>query len=602
MKKIPIPFLVRKTLPLVYTLAVLLTILIVFVGYSTWRQISQVLSDQFNQQQLILARKISDHVQNQMTHLQITLLGLRQIWEKELFDIVLQPERIFSPFQNLMPGDLLAIMALDRDGRVIGQVRSPEWTAGSIPLPLTPTLIPYRESESGDHRVWVGRTMAQGGKWVLPMAVPFENKRQDQIAGALVFIIDAIHMAKKADEGVISGKSGYPWIINSNGIFMDHFDPEFVGRNIFVVRGLKNPRISYKKIDDLTRNELLKKKEGTSTYVTGWHRELIKVTDKLVAYTPIPFYETPDRKGQKRLGPAAEFWSVAVVAPVKEVSGLVRSLIMDQAFLIVIFQLIVIFSTGLFVFISNRWSRYLKIEVDNKTEELRRSQEKLVHSERLAAVGSMAGHVSHEIKNPLMAIGGLAGQLKRSPQLGEKEKAKLEIITSEIARLEKILIDVRDFTRPTIPKKSKAQINDMVRDQVHLFNPLFTEQHIEVKTELAPSLPEFNFDPEQIKQVLLNLTKNAVEAMPEGGSLTLATERDQDSVLIRITDTGPGIEPEIKENLFRPFITNKKKGTGLGLAVSYKLIQDHNGDIRVETSPRGTTMTVVLPLENESDI
>ena len=209
----------------------------------------------------------------------------------------------------------------------------------------------------------------------------------------------------------------------------------------------------------------------------------------------------------------------------------------------------------------------------------------------------MASHISHEIKNPLIAIGGLAGQLKRSPVQGEKEKDKLDLITTEISRLEKILVEVRDFTRPTTPHKIKSQINHLVTDLIQLFNPMFAGRQIKVKTDLSPDLPEFLFDPEQIKQVLLNLTKNAVEAMPEGGTLSLHTERDQNSVLIRISDTGKGMDSKIKEQLFQPFVTNKKKGTGLGLAVSYKLVQDHNGDIRVDSSEQGTTMTVVLPLE-----
>ncbi len=288
---------------------------------------------------------------------------------------------------------------------------------------------------------------------------------------------------------------------------------------------------------------------------------------------------------------------MALVVPIEEVSGLVRSLNFQQALLIGICLLCIIIVTGLWIFMAYRWSEYLKIEVDNKTDELQKSQEKLIQSERLAAVGSMASHISHEIKNPLIAIGGLAGQLKRSPVQGEKEKDKLDLITTEISRLEKILVEVRDFTRPTTPHKIKSQINHLVTDLIQLFNPMFAGRQIKVKTDLSPDLPEFLFDPEQIKQVLLNLTKNAVEAMPEGGTLSLHTERDQNSVLIRISDTGKGMDSKIKEQLFQPFVTNKKKGTGLGLAVSYKLVQDHNGDIRVDSSEQGTTMTVVLPLE-----
>jgi two-component system, NtrC family, sensor histidine kinase HydH len=598
MKKISFPILLNKSMPVVYFLALLLTLLIVVVGYTISKKIHGVITQQFNTQQLILARKISDQVQNQIAYLQTTLLGLRQIWELEIDENIHQPENIFFPFQKLTSGDLLAILAQDKEGRVIAQVRDSHWTPKAIPLPSPISLTRYLESDQVKNWVWVGRTFSLEGKWILPLAVPTQKRgAKPVIDGALFFIVDAIQIAQKADRGVISGSSGYPWIINSQGIFLDHFDPNFVGRNIFVVRGLKNPNISYKKIDDLTRDQLLKRKEGTSTYVTGWHRELIAVTNKLVAYTPIPFYETPDRNLRSEPIVADEFWSVAVVAPEEEVSGLVRNLNYLQAILFGIFQIIIIVSTGIFVFFSNRWSQYLKTEVSRKTEELKKSQDKLVQSERLAAVGSMASHVSHEIKNPLIAIGGLAGQLKRSTVLGEKEKGKLDLITNEISRLEKILVEVRDFSRPTTPAKIKSQLNPIIEDLIQLFNPLLNEQQIKINLLLDPDLPEFSFDPEQIRQVLINLTKNAIEAMPNGGMLTLVTGKVEDAVLIRVSDTGKGFDPLVRENLFRPFITTKKKGTGLGLAVSYKLIQDHNGDIQVESSEQGTTMTVRLPIE-----
>lgn len=599
MKKETRPYLLSKlseALPVVYGLALILTVLLVYFGYSASRRISETVTHQFNQQQLILARKISGHVQNQISHLQIILLGLRTTWEMGRAYQKDQAESLFSAYRLLLGGDVLTVLLLDRKGEVM-------MTSGwSVPqgeglhLPRPEELAPYAEKKD---RVWVGRTRKIKNQWVLLLAVPYQSQRKekgDLREGWLVFVVDAIRIAKKADEGVVSGSSGYPWIINSQGIFLDHFDPGFIGQHIFVVRGLKNPNISYKKIDDLTRNELLQKKEGTSTYVTGWHREKIAVTQKLVAYTPIPFYENPERTV-----PSEEFWSVAVVAPVEEVSGMVRQITLYQVVLFGIFQTVVVFSTGLFVYLSSRWSRMLKVEVDQKTEELRKSQEKLIHAERLAAIGSMASRVSHEIKNPLIAIGGLAAQLKRSPQVGDKEKGKLEIITSEISRLEKLLLDVRDFTRPTTPQKIRTLIQPVIEEVLQLFAPVLAEKHIEVKTAWGPGLSEFFFDPHQIKQVFLNLIKNAVEAMPGGGVLTLNAERDREWVRIRISDTGKGIDPEIRDKLFRPFVSKKETGTGLGLAVSYKLVQDHNGDIHVDSSEKGTTMEVLLPYQTQEE-
>jgi signal transduction histidine kinase len=210
----------------------------------------------------------------------------------------------------------------------------------------------------------------------------------------------------------------------------------------------------------------------------------------------------------------------------------------------------------------------------------------------------MASHVSHEIKNPLIAIGGLAQQLKRSPHLDEKERDKLELITTEVSRLEKMLLEVRDFTRPTTPNKVKSDINQVFRELIQLSGPVLQEHGIQIQASLDDSLPAFSFDPGQIKQVFVNLIKNAAEAMPDGGTLSILTSKEGPGVTIQIADTGTGIDAKVKENLFRPFMTTKKKGTGLGLAVSYKLIQDHNGDIHLESEMNyGTTVIIRLPLE-----
>jgi two-component system, NtrC family, sensor histidine kinase HydH len=598
MKTATFAALLKKSLPLLYVLAVALTILIGWVGYSTSRQIQETITRQFNQQQLTLARKISNHIQNQIAYLQSTLLGLREI--RDLIDPAASGERnVFWNYRQILAGDVLSLMILDRQGRPVLKAQDPSWNPGEIPLPSPASLSAYLPSALTPNRVWVGRTFSLAGKWVLPLMAPFGPKGPSapEVGGAVVLILDAIHIAGKATAGVVSGTTGYAWVITSQGILLDHYESTFVGRSIFEVRKARNPNISYRDIDDLTRRDLLQRKEGTSRYTSGWHRNKVTLTEKLIAYTAIPFYETPDRDLRSRPLPADEFWSVALVAPIEEVSGLIRSLNYQQFLLIGIFQMLIIVGTGMFVFISNRWSRYLAIEVDRKTEELKKSQEKLVHSERLAAVGSMASHVSHEIKNPLIAIGGMAHQLKRSPNLTDKEKDKLDLVINEIGRLENMLLEVRDFTRPTTPRKIRTSLHRLIKEITELLSDLTREQQIEVLTDLDPRVTEFSFDPDQMKQVLLNLIKNALEAMPEGGRLSVTTRREDDQAVVEISDTGQGFEKDHQTDLFRPFYTTKKKGTGLGLAVSYKIVQDHNGDIRVDSQTgRGTRVVVLLPI------
>ena len=600
MKTVNFPTLLKKSLPFMYLLAVALTVLIGVIGYSTSRQIQTTITQQFNQQQLILARKISNHIQYQIASLQKTLLGLRKVWELNGLPVGASPREFLGQHQQILTGDVLAIMILDRQGKPVWITQDPSWKPQEIPLPAPTSLAPYLPSALAPNRIWVGRTFPLAGKWVLPMMAPFGKKGElgKEVQGALVLILDAVHLAKDATYGVVSGNTGYAWVINSQGILLDHYEADFVGRSIFEVRQARNPNISYSAIDTLTREKLLQKQEGTSKYISGWHRNQLTKTEKLIAYTPIPFYETPDRALRAQPLPADEYWSVALVAPIEEVSGLICSLNLQQFLLIGIFQLLIIIGTGMLVFISNRWSSALAREVDRKTEELKKSQEKLIYSERLAAVGSMASHVSHEIKNPLIAIGGMAHRLKRSPNLSDQEKDKLDLIISEIGRLENMLIEVRDFTRPTTPRKIKGALNPLLQELAGLFNDLIKEQHIELNLDLDSRLPDFSFDPDQVKQVLMNLIKNAVEAMPEGGRLSIKTRLEKDQALVDITDTGRGFEKDHQANLFRPFYTTKKKGTGLGLAVSYKIVHDHNGDIIVDSQTgRGTSLVVQLPIK-----
>ena len=475
MKRISFPILLKKLLPLIYVSALALTLLIVYLGYSTSRQTQEIISNQFNQQQLILARKISDHIQNQISHLQKSLLAIRETWQVNKTTTGQAAKEILWEYHQLLSGDVLSLMVLDDKGHPVWRIQDPSWKPQEIPLPELKALEPYLPTPISPNRIWIGHTFSLGGEWVLPMMIPlpFSKDQGTGVRGAIVFILDAIQIVKKATFGVVSGSTGYAWVINPQGILFDHFESEFVGRSIFEVRKARNPRLSYKVIDDLTRQELLQKKEGMAHYISGWHRSRLSQTEKLIAYTPIPFYETPERQGRPQPLLAEEFWSVALVAPIEEVSGLIRSLNIRQFLLIGIFQLLIIFGTGMLVFISSRWSSTLTIEVDRKTEELKKSQEKLIHSERLAAVGSMASHVSHEIKNPLIAIGGLAQQLKRSANLGDREKEKLDLITNEVSRLENMLIEVRDFTRPTTPRKIKGAINPLIQEILALMKPVF---------------------------------------------------------------------------------------------------------------------------------
>jgi two-component system sensor histidine kinase HydH len=236
--------------------------------------------------------------------------------------------------------------------------------------------------------------------------------------------------------------------------------------------------------------------------------------------------------------------------------------------------------------------------------------------DRLAALGEMAAGLAHEIRNPLAAIKGATQYLDPRRLPGEDQEF-LEIIVEEVNRLNGVVSQFLDYSRPLKSTLSPGDVNDVVQRTFRLLSP-DVPPGIQVGLELAPELPRVACDPEQLKQVFLNLALNAFQAMPGGGRLTVSTRVARDdlapwreanaraeSVEVRFRDTGPGIPVEERESVFVPFFTTKEKGTGLGLAVSQRIVRAHQGSIAVSSPPGGgAEFTITLPglVEQEPDL
>jgi two-component system NtrC family sensor kinase len=168
----------------------------------------------------------------------------------------------------------------------------------------------------------------------------------------------------------------------------------------------------------------------------------------------------------------------------------------------------------------------------------------------------------------------------------------------EVQRLITIVQRTLDFYRPSKGRQVLTDINQVIESVLALANKRLEHGKVKVRRRLAPDLPKLQTVADQLTQVFLNLIINAVEAMPEGGELKVATLRDESQVRVRVSDTGPGLNPEEAKKIFEPFYTTKRSGTGLGLAVSYGIIQRHGGDIAVESAPgHGATFVVSLPIQ-----
>ncbi|MFO8007117.1 MAG: GAF domain-containing protein, partial [Candidatus Brocadiia bacterium] len=218
-------------------------------------------------------------------------------------------------------------------------------------------------------------------------------------------------------------------------------------------------------------------------------------------------------------------------------------------------------------------------------QEIQRTRDRLIAAERMASVGRMAGHLAHEIRNPLTTIGGFAASIARRHPEDSLTHRNATIIHDEVRRLERTLVNVLDYTRPLRPNKEPTHINELVRETLSQFDQQMEDAGIKLRTSLAEDLPAIMADPQMIKQVVLNLIKNAMEAMEdrEQATLSVITSVQDGMAVIEVADTGGGMPPEAQESLFSPFFTTKIGGVGLGLSVSQRIVRQHGGDISVQS-------------------
>jgi len=245
----------------------------------------------------------------------------------------------------------------------------------------------------------------------------------------------------------------------------------------------------------------------------------------------------------------------------------------------------------------------LTIKLKDVLKELNNAQRRLLEQETFRNLGEMTANIAHEIKNPLVIIGGFTKRLAKKARLGHTENRYIEIIIKEVTRLEAILNEVLNYVKesPMVIKESK--ITDFIDELIYLFSSDSAWENIEIIKEYDESVTLVPCDDQQIKQVLINILMNAHHAMKGNGKITIQTGRktinNRPFASISISDTGGGIDPAVIDNIFNPFFTTKEGGTGLGLAISNKIVLNHGGHIQINNLiGKGATFIVNLPIKN----
>lgn len=251
------------------------------------------------------------------------------------------------------------------------------------------------------------------------------------------------------------------------------------------------------------------------------------------------------------------------------------------------------------------WGFTLEEKVEERTHEIEQMQSQLIQSAKLASLGELVAGIAHEINNPLTGILMFSTLVLKDPKLNESLKPNMETIQGETKRCAKIVQNLLDFSRHTTPEKARCLLEPIIENTLKVTATRNRFGNIHIIKNYAEDMPEIQVDAGQLEQVFMNLILNAGQAMPDGGSLTITTQRfEKDRIQIELKDTGSGIPQEIKDKIFDPFFTTKdrSRGTGLGLSISYGIIKNHGGDIEVDSSPEeGTTFTITLPVEEDGE-
>lgn len=721
----------KRSLRFVIFLIVVLLTIAISLGIHSARNMKKIINADFNLQQLELARHSARELTKNFKILKQELTALSLSPSIQYIQPNYWANRMKITFSMIREYGVIKIMLLESSG--IRAYSTDHTNAAFVETEdfSGEDYFKWCRKPENTNKIFMsaiekGVVMASEPGYIKLMAIPVYQISSDEahpqptqkFSGCLVFWVDTVLFARNVVGPVRSGKTGYAWIIDENSMILYHLEKEFIGQNAFEVRKFKDPKMSFHKINLIQKDLMLKGKEGTSWYISGWHRGEIEKIKKLIAFAPVHIGAAN----------AQQTWSVAVVAPISEVEDAVNTVDVTQILIqgSIITAVVILFA---FITMERLWLQNLERVVEEKTSsleekahELRQSEERyrsliesaddmiytldregkvlstnryysllakqnaedvagkritdliqydepgkiiplienvlsthatidheehlmiggneywlaskykpifsggvkthtvlvisrditkqksletqLFHTDKLASLGSLSAGVAHEINNPIAIILGFAETLLGRFSKGSKEHEFLAVIERQAVNCQRIVEKLMQFSR--IPEKTTTEtdvLKDLQRVLNVIKNTLLTEK-IELKTAISNTLPQVRGDGSQLEQVFLNIIKNSITAMNNGGTLTISARKTDDMVNIEFADTGHGIPRKYMDKIFEPFFTTKKvgEGTGLGLSVSYGIIKKFGGDILVESQTAnrgkipGTIFSILLPI------
>lgn len=236
-------------------------------------------------------------------------------------------------------------------------------------------------------------------------------------------------------------------------------------------------------------------------------------------------------------------------------------------------------------------------QLDQVYRELQNNFEQMKRAERLYAVGQLSAGLAHEIRNPLAGIMGAVALLRRDTQPESRRLECLEIVDRECRRLNRLLTGFLDFARPRTPRFERVGVASIVNSVVELAQHTGGRNGVVIRTEMTRTAQDIDCDPDQIRQLVLNLVMNAIQASRDPGEIVISVDGSEEGISIAVSDQGAGVPADLRDQIFDPFFTTREGGTGLGLSVAHQIVAQHGGTIVAESNPDcGMTFRVRLPV------
>lgn len=575
---------------------------VISLAYFTIQHSYQALKNQKQQDELVIARNISAQIDEVLGKAKATISTLsrhRDISDPESFrqsealDIVTQVTELID-----------GIAVLDNNGKVLAIDRTAPDTEGLLPPPgdiKKLFVLPIRENPSTQ---FTQIFRSRSGEILAGIVAPVIK------SGSAGRIIVGLMILKNHTMGGIEririGKTGYAYIVDSSGNVIVHPQKERLLENLS-----DNPAVS----------GLLTKKDGIVEFT---NKDEVRI---LAAFAKI------EETG----------WGVVVRQPTEESYAVAEQ---NLFFLVIVFLCSLLAALWLGIYLARKISGPVTVlldgvkqvaagdlgtkitvetsdeigqlalafndmtgklklhmeEIDKAHSEVLKTQKQLLQSEKMAAIGQLAAGLAHEIYNPLNVISGFTEVLIKQGNYTEAGKKHLEEIYRETGRCQNLIAELLRFAKPKKSGRALCDLGVMLGETVSLVQAQAKTQGVVVTVDIPEGLPAVMADKDQMKQVFLNLLLNACQAMPSGGDLHIRAYVLNNSLALDIRDTGVGIKAQDIQNIFNPFFTTKADGTGLGLALSFAVMESHGGAINVKSEEgKGALFTLTLPLPGEHD-